>query len=112
MYFTITLAFNTTELLPVLLLLLLLLSQFFSAEEEIKHLSSIYVPFKVNLLNTTSKAGTNFIVADIHAVYGINVFARSNTGVVGSNVTRFMDVCLYILCVCVVLCVGSGLATG
>jgi hypothetical protein len=33
------------------------------------------------------------------------VFARSNTGVVGPNPTRGMDVCI-------VLCVGSGLAKG
>jgi hypothetical protein len=35
------------------------------------------------------------------------VFARSSTEIVGSNPTWGMDVC-----VCVVLCVGSGLATG
>jgi hypothetical protein len=33
-----------------------------------------------------------------------NVFASSNTGIVGSNTTRFMDVCLRLFCVCVVLC--------
>jgi hypothetical protein len=40
------------------------------------------------------------------------VFARSNTGVLGSNPTRDMDVCVRLFCVCGVLCVGSGLATG
>jgi hypothetical protein len=40
------------------------------------------------------------------------VFARSNTGIVGSNLTRGMDVCVPLCCVCVVLGVGSGLATG
>jgi hypothetical protein len=35
------------------------------------------------------------------------LFARSNIGVVDSNPTQGMDVC-----VCVVLCAGSGLATG
>jgi hypothetical protein len=39
------------------------------------------------------------------------IFARSNTGVVGSNATRDRDVYLRLLCVCVVLCVGSSLAT-
>jgi hypothetical protein len=39
------------------------------------------------------------------------VFARSNTGIVGSNPTRGMDVCVRSFCVCVVLCVGWGLAT-
>jgi hypothetical protein len=41
------------------------------------------------------------------------VFARSNAGIVGSNPTRGMDVCVCVYSVfCVVLCVGSGLATG
>jgi hypothetical protein len=40
------------------------------------------------------------------------VFARSNTGIVGSNPTQGMDACVRLLCVCVVLCIGSGLATG
>jgi hypothetical protein len=39
------------------------------------------------------------------------VFARSNTGIVGSNPTQGMVVCVRLFC-CVVLCVGSGLATG
>jgi hypothetical protein len=41
-----------------------------------------------------------------------NVFPRSNTGIVDSNPTKSTDVCLPLVCVCVVLCVGSGLATG
>jgi hypothetical protein len=40
------------------------------------------------------------------------VFARSNSGIVCSNPTQDMDVCVHLFCVCVVLCVGSGLATG
>jgi hypothetical protein len=36
------------------------------------------------------------------------IFARSNAGVVGSNPTQGMGVCLPLFCVCV----GSGLATG
>jgi hypothetical protein len=47
---------------------------------------------------TRSKAGT--------------LFARSNTGIVGSNPIRDIDVCPGLFCVCVVLCVGSGLVTG
>jgi hypothetical protein len=39
-------------------------------------------------------------------------FARSSTGVMGSNPTRSMDVCMRLFCVCVVLCVGSGLTMG
>jgi hypothetical protein len=33
-----------------------------------------------------------------------NVFARLNTGILGSNPARVMDVCLRLLYVCVVLC--------
>jgi hypothetical protein len=40
------------------------------------------------------------------------VFVGSNNGVVGSNPTRGMDVCARLFCIYVVLCVGSGLATG
>jgi hypothetical protein len=38
--------------------------------------------------------------------------ARSNTGNVGSKPTQGIDVCIRLFCVCVVLCVGSSLATG
>jgi hypothetical protein len=40
------------------------------------------------------------------------VFARSNPGIIGSNPTGGMDVCVCVYSVCVVLCEGSGLATG
>jgi hypothetical protein len=40
------------------------------------------------------------------------VFAHSNSGIMGSNPTQAMNVCVRLFCVCVVLCVGSGLATG
>jgi hypothetical protein len=36
------------------------------------------------------------------------VFARSNTGIMGSNPTWGTDVCVHLFCVCVALCVGSG----
>jgi hypothetical protein len=39
------------------------------------------------------------------------VVARSNAGVLGSNPTRGIDVCMCVYSVCVVLCVGNGLAT-
>jgi hypothetical protein len=39
-------------------------------------------------------------------------FARSNTGIVGSNPIWAMDVSVRFFCVCAVLCSGSGLATG
>jgi hypothetical protein len=37
--------------------------------------------------------------------------ARSKAGIVGSNPTQGMDVHKPLFCVCVALCVGSGLAT-
>jgi hypothetical protein len=40
------------------------------------------------------------------------VFARSNTGIVSSNPTKVMYVCVRLFYDCVVLCVGSGLRTG
>jgi hypothetical protein len=41
-----------------------------------------------------------------------NAIARSNAGIVGSNPTQGMDVCLRLFYVYVVLCLGRGLATG
>jgi hypothetical protein len=40
------------------------------------------------------------------------VFARSKAGIVGSNHIQGMDVCVRLFYVCVVLCLGSSLATG
>jgi hypothetical protein len=37
------------------------------------------------------------------------VFSRSNTGIVGSNPTPGMDVCVYVYSVFILFCVGSGL---
>jgi hypothetical protein len=42
----------------------------------------------------------------------LSVFVSSNTGIVGSNRIEGMDVCVHLFCVYVILCVGSGLATG
>jgi hypothetical protein len=39
-------------------------------------------------------------------------FARSNAGIMGSNHTQGMDVCVHLFCACVVPCVGSSLSTG
>jgi hypothetical protein len=40
------------------------------------------------------------------------VFVLSNTGIVGSNPTWSMDVCVLLFCLCAVLWARSGLATG
>jgi hypothetical protein len=37
--------------------------------------------------------------------------AHLNTGIVDSNPTRGMDVCVRLFYVCVALCVGSGIVT-
>jgi hypothetical protein len=58
--------------------------------------------------------GQNRIDTDVHSpadhsdleVWGMNVFARSNTGIVGSNLTQGMNVCVPLFCI------GSGLALG
>jgi hypothetical protein len=39
------------------------------------------------------------------------VIARGNAGIVNSNPTQGMNVCVCVYAVCVVLCVGSGSAT-
>jgi hypothetical protein len=39
------------------------------------------------------------------------VSAHSDAGIVGSNPTQGMDVCVRLICVCVVLCLDSDLAT-
>jgi hypothetical protein len=51
---------------------------------------------------------SNAVLTTVMIIAGLTVFDCSNTGVVGSNPTRGMDVCLRLFCVCVVLCVGSG----
>jgi hypothetical protein len=40
------------------------------------------------------------------------VFARSNTGIVISNPIQVINACVLLFCDCIVLCIGSGLATG
>jgi hypothetical protein len=40
------------------------------------------------------------------------VIAHSNARIVGLNPIQGMDVCVRLFCLYVVLCVGSGLATG
>jgi hypothetical protein len=42
----------------------------------------------------------------------VPITVAANAGIVGSNPTWGMDLCVRSFCVCVVLCVGSGLATG
>jgi hypothetical protein len=47
------------------------------------------------------------------AVKAYIFFVRSDAGIVGLNTTLGMDVwCMHLFCVCVVLCLGNGLATG
>jgi hypothetical protein len=44
--------------------------------------------------------------------HGLRHEMSSSIGIVGSKPTRGMDVRVRLFCVCVVLCVGSSLATG
>jgi hypothetical protein len=43
---------------------------------------------------------------------GLGINLHSNSGIMGLNPTQGMDVCVCLFCVCVILCVGRGLATG
>jgi hypothetical protein len=47
-----------------------------------------------------------------YILQSVTVFARPNTEIVGSNPTGSVDISMRLFCVCVVPCVGSGLATG
>jgi hypothetical protein len=48
----------------------------------------------------------------IDLILPVTDIARLNAVIGGSNPTQGMDVCVCVFSVCVVLCVGSGLATG
>jgi hypothetical protein len=52
------------------------------------------------------------LYAGIQAYMSILVAARSKAGIVGSNPTQRHGYLCNLFCVCVVLCVRSGLATG
>jgi hypothetical protein len=65
---------------------------------------------KVLLVLFSGEHGPSTTVAARCEVW--NVFARSNNAIVGSNPTQGIDVCVRLFCVCVVLCVSRGLATG
>jgi hypothetical protein len=67
-------------------------------------------------LNVTLTAGWMCLVLLSISFMPVTVAARWKARTVfvrvGSNPTQGMDVCVRLFCVCVVLCVGSGLATG
>jgi hypothetical protein len=66
-------------------------------------------PFTTNTARNLAQLVVNF-VAGHNGRAAWNVFARLNTGIVGSNPARGMDVC--VCSVFVFSCVGSGLAKG
>jgi hypothetical protein len=74
-----------------------------------RRLFRIFVHFH-NLCSSANVDELNQFKGADHS--GRAVFARSNTGIVGSNPTRGVGVCVLLFCVCVVVCIGSGLATG
>jgi hypothetical protein len=53
--------------------------------------------------------GSRVPITDAAPSKAWTVFALSNTGIMGSNPSQDMDVCLRLFCVCVVLCIGSFL---
>jgi hypothetical protein len=64
---------------------------------------------KAQDLLTAVESFTMFPVAARSKVW--TAFVRSNAGIMGSKPTRGINVCVRLLCLCVVLCVDSGLAT-
>jgi hypothetical protein len=85
----------------------------------ISELSSVLSPFYIFFLITVlfihkSEAAllNQAITVATRCIHKQSSLARSNSGIVGSNPTEGMVVCVRLFCVCVVLCVGSGLATG
>jgi hypothetical protein len=51
-------------------------------------------------------------IASLDCTLAGTVAARSSTGIVRSNPTQGMNVCVRLFCVFAVLCAGSGFATG
>jgi hypothetical protein len=85
-----------------------------------RHIGCTVIQHECIHTQTTTMKGHFYCMDAIHALSPIAVSARSkawtvflrlNPAIVGSNPTRGMDVCVCLFCVCVVLCVGSGLAT-
>jgi hypothetical protein len=64
-----------------------------------------------NTENQKARYELGDLVLDVAGRRGRAVFARLNTGIVGSNPARGMDVCLRLI-LFVLSCVGSGLAMG
>jgi hypothetical protein len=66
------------------------------------------------LLRDQDLSGSKITAADDSGHMACTVFARSNARFVGSNPIEFMGVCIVCLysVSCVILCVGSDLATG
>jgi hypothetical protein len=63
------------------------------------------------------RSGLVFVTAELRLLITVaarskawTVFARSNTGIVGSNPTRGMDVCVCLFCLFCPVCAGSSLA--
>jgi hypothetical protein len=67
---------------------------------------------KNNLMSVSGDRNSDFQIVVLWKPITVAARSNSNTGIVGSNSTRGMDVCVRLFCVCVVLCVDSGLATG
>jgi hypothetical protein len=73
----------------------------------------------LDLRYTGRRHNRHFNINETSCLHWLYLLTAASSGadhngraVMGSNPTRGMDVCVCLFCVCVVLCVGSGLATG
>jgi hypothetical protein len=89
-------------------------SDFRQVLPDTKCMNRTSLPFKRYLYSKNNNTGRNLSMFPYTQRITVaarskarTVFARSNTGIVGSNPTRRMDVCVYSVFV-----LGSGLATG
>jgi hypothetical protein len=73
---------------------------------------AIYYPTDFGLINNFDHVFVNEPITVAARPKEWNIFTCSNIGIMGSNPTQGMDVYVRLFCVYVVLCVGSGLATG
>jgi hypothetical protein len=89
---------NVSHILYLLKLCMCLYLQLRLCHNPIK----LRVIYRLHIVNSGMSAGSK----------GWTIFARSNTGIMRSNPTWGMDVSVCLVCVCVVLRVGSALAMG
>jgi hypothetical protein len=95
---------------PIFSLLFTLIQSFNAVLSELLTVSLSKLQINVSYISASRVVSLPITVASWFKTS--TVFARSNIGIVDSNPTLGMDVCVRLFCVCAVLCAGSGLATG